>query len=120
MCIKLLVRSGEREAKPNKYVIALVAAVGVMVRFNERRMRIAGGRAELYVRGGEGKNRWTGEQIVMIVTEGRIQPATKRRINNNEPKRVCVTKPIKLKTVSGAAERDRECKEREGQGMSLR
>lgn len=49
-------------------------------------MRIAGGKAELYVRGGESKNRWTGEQIVMIVTEGRIQPATKRRINNNEPK----------------------------------
>lgn len=30
----------------------------------------------------------------MIVTEGRIQPATKRRINDNEPKRVCVAKPV--------------------------
>lgn len=54
---------------------------------------------------------WTGELIVMIVTEGRIQPATKRRINNNEPKRVCDKAcgavSIKLKTVSGAAERDR-------------
>lgn len=50
-------------------------------------MRIAGGREGTLCKGVCGVSETVRlEQIVMIVTEGRIQPATKWRINNNEPK----------------------------------
>lgn len=64
-------------------MIAAVIAV-VIQRAKDADSRWEGG--ELYVRGCGVSKTGRLEQIVMIVTEGRIQPATKWRINNNEPK----------------------------------